>query len=125
MGILLGLHSIIRWLILFVGVAGILRAVWGYLSRLPYERIDNMLGAAFTGMLDLNALTGLILWIILWSGGSRPPLMHPLTMMFAVAVAHGGRGIARGREDRSRHLMQGAGLVLSFGLILLGIQFVA
>lgn len=124
MSILLGIHSIIRWLILALGVAGILRAVWGTLRQLPYERIDNILGPAFTGLLDLNALIGLILFAVLWNGGGRPSLMHPVTMVLAVAAAHAGRGLARGREHRAQHLIQGAGFLLSFGLIMLGIQFV-
>lgn len=124
MHFLVTLHSIIRWFILAVGVLAILRAIWGYLAHLPSGGMDNALGGAFTGLLDLNVLIGIVLLIIVWNQPSRPTLLHPTLMILAAGVAHGARRAAARRPDQSRHLFQGGAFLLSFVLILLAIQLV-
>lgn len=119
---LITVHSLIRWLILAAGAVAIIRAAWGWLSTLNFARPDNVLGAVFTGLVDLNVLIGAMLLIIEWSDPDRPTLLHPLMMILAAVVAHGARMLVREREAKARHLFQGVGFLVSFVLILAGIQ---
>jgi hypothetical protein len=119
------LHSIIRWLILIAGALAILRAGWGYLGPLAFGKVDNALGAAFTGLLDLNALVGIVLLIMVWNQPSRPTLLHPALMILSVALAHASRRAGAQRPDRGRHLFQGGGFLICFVLIGIGIRLVA
>jgi hypothetical protein len=121
---LLTIHSLVRWLILAAGAMAIVRAAWGWIGTLDFVRPDNVLGAVFTGLLDLNVLLGIILLIDRWGTLDRQAELHPLIMILAAVVAHGARMLGRERDDRSRHLLQGGGFLLSFVLILIGIQFV-
>ncbi|MFQ5344300.1 MAG: hypothetical protein ACE5F6_22385 [Anaerolineae bacterium] len=124
MTVLVVLHSLIRWLVLAAGAVAIIRAAWGWFGTLRFARSDDLLGSAFTGLVDLNVLFGVVLLVLVWGTPDRPTLWHPLTMILAAVVAHGARMVGRRRGVRARHLFQGAGFLVSFGLILVGIQFV-
>jgi len=115
-------HSLIRWLILTAGAVAIIRAAWGWSGTLNFARPDDLLGSVFTGLIDLNVLLGVVLLVLVWGTPNRPPLWHPLMMILAAIVAHGTRMVGRG--VRARHLFQGIGFLVSFGLILVGIHFV-
>ncbi len=121
---LVSIHSLVRWLILVGGALAIIRAVWGWLASLEFSRPDNVLGAVFAGLIDLNVLVGLVLLILKWGDPNRPTLMHPLMMLAAAIVAHGMRMLGRNRNARARHLAQGLGFLVSLALILVGIGFV-
>lgn len=116
------LHSLVRWFILAAGAIAIVRATWGWLGTLRFARSDNMLGVVFTGLVDLNVLIGVMLLVSKWNSPGRPTLLHPLTMILAAVVAHVARMLMREREGKARHLWQGAGFLVSFVLILVGIQ---
>lgn len=144
--LILALHNLIRWLILVVGLVAILRAAWGWFSISAFARLDNALGSAFTGLIDLNVLIGIVLLILKWSDPQRPTLLHPLMMILAAAVAHGTRMLGRKHQARTQshdlaardafaieenhsarsreHMYQGLGFLVSFILILIGIRFV-
>lgn len=121
---LLIIHSLIRWLILAAGAVAIIRAAWGWIGTLDFARPDNVLGSVFTGLMDLNVLLGIVLLIARWGSLDRQAEIHPLIMILAAVVAHAARMVGRERDDRSRHLIQGGGFLLSLLLVLLGIQFV-
>lgn len=74
----------------------VLRVIWtGYRMftgrSLPAER---PLTGLYIGLFDLQALLGLILLVTVGTG--TVPLLHPVLMLLAVAVAH--IGVARGRR---------------------------
>lgn len=115
------IHSLVRWLILAAGAVAIIRAAWGWLGTLDFARPDNVLGSVFTGLIDLNVLIGIILYIF---GPDRPTLLHPLMMILAAVVAHGARMLGREHEAKTQHLYQDVGFLTSFVLITIGIHFV-
>lgn len=116
-------HSLVRWIILTIGLLAVLRGLWGWLRNLAFASADNVLGAAFTGLIDLNVLIGAALLIVKWSDPSRPSFLHPVFMILAAVVAHGGRMLARRYMDRSRHRWQSLSLLASLVLILVGVTF--
>jgi hypothetical protein len=89
MTILLMIHSIIRWLIVIAAVAAIVKFALGWLQGGAFQKIDRILAAAFSGLLDLQATLGLIM--LLWTGlviGLGFPLknIEHATVMIAAAV---------------------------------------
>jgi len=92
MGVVLMLHSLVRWVIVAVGVIGVARYALVMAGRTPGNKMDRGLMAGFTGLMDLNVLLGLI--YLLWSGLATPigfpmaRIEHAVTNVIAVVVAH-------------------------------------
>lgn len=59
------LHSWIRWFILIVGLLAIVFSLMGWTGKKPFTSRDNGISAGFMGLLHLNLLIGLILYIFL------------------------------------------------------------
>jgi hypothetical protein len=88
---LLTLHSIIRWIIVIVAVAVIVKFTIGWLQNKPFDKMANGLASAFSGLMDTQFLLGLIFFI--WSGlaGAGFPgyrWLHIILMAIAVFISH-------------------------------------
>ncbi len=92
MDFVLSLHSNVRWVIVVVSSATIVKLGLGWRAGRPYEPADRILTAAFAGMMDLQALLGIIylLWAGIGAGQGFPAVrvIHALIMVVAVAVSH-------------------------------------
>ena len=91
MNILLMVHSILRWVILLVAVIAIAVFLVSWLRRSQLQGVDRGLMSGFSGLMDLQAMLGIIL--LVWSGlaGAGFPryrLEHALIMVLAAVVAH-------------------------------------
>ena len=100
------LHNIVRWFVLLAGVAAVFLAWRGWLGRRQWTAVEARATRAFTGLLDLQFLIGLSLYVFfspLTRAGFRdfgaamgdPSLRyflmeHPVIMIAAIAVAHIG-----------------------------------
>ena len=124
MDLVLQIHSGVRWVVLVVAVLAILRAAWGWLGGRPFERLDQILGAAYMGLVDLNVVIGVIVLAARWGELSRTEEAHPLVMILAAVVIHLARRLGRERDAKTRHLYQGGGVLASLILILIGIRLV-
>lgn len=87
MSIVLFLHSWLRWIILVVAVAALVKHAIGLIQKQPYDKAARGLMAAFSGSMDLQVLVGLIL-IVLIGGPQRMHFEHLGTMIVAAVVAH-------------------------------------
>lgn len=91
MGLLLNLHSVLRWVVVVVAVVVLVMNLMTWLGKKGGEA-DRKAMAAFVGMLDLQFLLGIILllWMGLGAGGGFPMyrIEHATTMFIAVAVGH-------------------------------------
>jgi hypothetical protein len=90
MGLLLMAHSLVRWLVVVVALLAAIICAIAWIRKSETTR-DRAVMAAFLGVLDLQALLGLVL--LLWSGfaGAGFPMYrieHGVTLLIAVAVAH-------------------------------------
>lgn len=107
---LLGLHSIVRWLVLAAAVYAIFRALSGWLGRKDWSKADKTAGLLFTSILDTQLLAGLILYFVspITSGALRTfgaamknavtrffLVEHSALMLVAVIVAHIGWSMAK------------------------------
>ena len=91
MDILFRIHSELRWLIVLVGVVALVKFLIGWLGKGKFQSFDRILTSAFSGLVDLQVLLGLI--FLIWSGiaGAGFPgyrLEHAFTMIIAAVVAH-------------------------------------
>ena len=116
----------ISWVILLVGMSAIIRYARGYISGKVYDGVDRGLMAGFTGLLDLQAVTGLIFF--LWSGVSGPGFSvyrvpHGVVMFFTVVIPHLS-ALWKHTDDRTRYLNNFYLLLTSFLLMLVGLALI-
>ena len=91
MNILLMAHSGLRWLVLLVAAVAIVKFALGWLKGGEFKGMDRGLASAFSGLMDLQALLGIV--FLLWNGftGSGFPLFrieHGTIMILAAVVGH-------------------------------------
>jgi hypothetical protein len=91
MDFVLTLHSIVRWVIVIVALAAIVRFALVWAGKAQGSNMDRGLMYGFSGLLDLQVLLGLI--YLVWNGlsGAGFPLFrleHALIMIVAVVIAH-------------------------------------
>lgn len=129
--LLLTAHSWIRWIVLIVAVLAVALAALGLFGRRPWQPLDDKLRLAFTIVVDLQVLIGLIMWpfylgrvgLNMADGSSRQMLVeHPLTMIAAAVLVHvGSARIRRQETDRGRFkqalVFFGLALVLVLAMI--------
>lgn len=118
---LLSAHSGLRYLVLLLGILVVAYAAYGMATKRPYDKTMRILGASFTGVLDLTLMVGLA---YLFTSQFYPQLAGHITMMvMAVVVAHVVSAVMRRRPPEQRtygpHLVSALivlGLV-SFGIL--------
>ncbi len=91
MGILLMIHSILRWVIFIVAFIAVIKFAFGWLRGGAFKGMDRGLASAFSGLVDLQVTLGLIYMI--WDGLAETgfPLFrieHGIVMVFAAFVGH-------------------------------------
>lgn len=137
--LVLVLHSILRWIILLVGLAVVFQGVRGWLGGRAWTKLDDRLGLAFTISLDVQLLIGLILYVIspLIQGvfsnfgdamGQTTlrffAMEHTLLMIIAIVVAHVGRArVKRQADARAKHKQAAIFFGVALLLVLAGIPW--
>jgi len=126
MGFVLMLHSIVRWVIVLAAVVGAARYVLVLTARASGGRLDRGLMSGYTGLMDLNALLGII--YLIGSGIATavwfplPRVEHMVTNLVAVGVAHlfASRG-RRAADDQGLARQNLLGIVLSMLLVVIAV----
>jgi uncharacterized membrane protein YphA (DoxX/SURF4 family) len=91
MEILLALHSLVRWVIIFVALIAIVKFTIGWAGDSLFKAMDRGLASGFSGLMDLQVLLGLIYFIwngIAVTGFPLYRILHMVVMLLAAAVAH-------------------------------------
>ena len=117
--IILVIHSINRWLIVLIGTIAAIKFLIGWLRYSTYQPIDRGLMSAYTGLLDLQLLLGIILLIS--EGVEQYRIEHTVTMIIAVLLAHLSR-IWRDKPDPVRFRNSFFAIVLGLLLIFTGVS---
>jgi hypothetical protein len=91
MDTLLAIHSFVRWIIIVVAVAVIIKFAIGWAANSLFKGMDRGLASGFSGLMDLQVLLGLI--YLIWNGIAVTGfpayrIEHGVTMIIAAAVAH-------------------------------------
>jgi len=90
-----GFHGLFRWLLLLAALAGIIIAFSGWSGRKPVSPNLFRVGLVFVLAMDLELITGLLLYF-----GASPALRsafigHGVIMFIAVVLAHVGGALTR------------------------------
>lgn len=91
MAILLEIHSILRWIILIVGIIALVKFSIGWLQKSEYARMDRGLSAGFSGLVDLQVTLGLVYLLITGFNGAGFPafrIEHTVITLVAAFAAH-------------------------------------
>lgn len=91
MGFLLMLHSLVRWLIVIVGVVALVKFAIGLVRKSAFGKMDRGLSSGFSGLMDLQVMLGLLYFLITGFGGVGFPMFrieHAVTMLIATGVSH-------------------------------------
>ena len=109
-------HSGLRYLVLLAGLAAFVYTLIAALRSRPWDRAGRILVAAFTGLLDLQIVLGVVL-IFVWE--FYPALWGHLTMMLLAAVSAHVAGIVNRRRPVERRSHMTAALGTAGALILI------
>ncbi len=91
--IILTVHSWLRWVILLVALLALGKHIAGLVRGSAYDALSARLLTAFSGLMDLQALIGLITLIAGWqafsaAGFPLTQMEHLGAMLLAAIVAH-------------------------------------
>lgn len=137
---LLHAHSGLRWLVLLLVAAVLIKSLIGLFGSGEYSKFDKILKAAFVGFMDIQLILGIILYFIspivkqareagfgtmmaekelrFWG------MEHLVIMILAVAAAHIGSTITKKAEDSSvKFRFQAIFFGVSLLLMLFGIPW--
>jgi Na+-driven multidrug efflux pump len=136
----LAIHSVVRWLVLIVGLLAAGKAIAGWLGKRAWLRLDDRLGAMFTGIMDAQFVVGLLLYVVFspltragfanFGAAMQEPTLrfflveHMPMMVAAVVLTHVGRALSRrAADDAKKH--QRAALFFSLAMlaVLVGIPW--
>lgn len=129
--LLLTLHSLVRWVVVIAAVAAVGQAIRGWLTKREWAALDDRLGLVFTVSMDVQLLTGIILYLVspliqaamqdFGAAMSAPALRffaveHVALMIVAVVLAHVGRALVKRTADSAGQHKRAA---ILFGLAFL------
>jgi hypothetical protein len=105
-GVVLYMHSILRWAIVAAGLYAAGRAWWGRLGRRAWLKTDMRAGRILVSLMDVQLLIGLVLYFLyspVVAGAMLRPEMvagnrglrfwifeHPIAAIAAIVIAHIG-----------------------------------
>lgn len=90
MGFVLMFHSILRWIIVVVGLFALVKFFAGWRNKAEFGKKDRGLSAGFSGLVDLQVTLGFLFFF--WNGSvvgyPMSRIEHMVTMLIAAVVAH-------------------------------------
>ena len=137
---ILAVHNILRWIILILAIAALVRAYWGWFGKRDWTATDRKVGSFYSISLDVQLILGLILYFVLSPIVSKNlsnfmtlladqlfrffALEHTLIMVIAIILAHVGAATSRRAvENTIKHRRAAIWFTLSFIAILLGMPW--
>ncbi|MFN7130772.1 MAG: hypothetical protein ACK4N5_01740 [Myxococcales bacterium] len=137
--VLLTLHSLLRWFVLGAGLAAVFFAIAGWRGNNPWTKRDRVVGAVFTGFLDLQFLLGLLLYFVSpvlqaafsnFGAAMKEPSLrffaveHMTGMLIAVVLVHVGRVLSKkAPDDAGKHKQAARFFVFALAIMLLAIPW--
>ncbi len=132
----LHLHSGLRWLILLAAIIVVLKSLVGLFGGTKYGKFDKIIAPSFVGLMHLQLLIGLILYLFLspytsnFSFNMSDDVIrfwaveHLALMLFSVIAAQVGRSISKKTDDAQvKYRFQSIFFGMSLVLMLMGIPW--
>lgn len=118
---LLQAHSGFRYLVLVAGLALVVYAAYGALTKREYDPRMRVLSAIFVGVLDVTVLLG---FINLFTGTFYPMLGgHIVMMILAAVVAHVVHAVMKRRPpEQKTYVPHLVGTLIVLGMVVAGIM---
>ena len=118
MELLVDIHSIFRWVVLFVAADALVFALLSATGSRPWDVIAERFSFFFPLAMNIQAFLGLVVWVLgaRWSGNTFLGWIHPVLMIGAVGLAQVGRARSE-RADGAQ--AKGRQAAIFFGLSLL------
>ena len=118
---LLYAHSGVRYLVLLAGVVALVYALFGAVTKRPYDRTMLSMASAFAGLTHLQVLLGVALLV---TGQFYSALIgHIVCMVFAAVVAQLVPSVMRRRAPGERSFLpHTVGILVALGLMVAGIM---
>jgi hypothetical protein len=85
---LFNLHSGVRWLVVLITLVALVKLILGLVQKQPYDTLTQRIMMAFSGIISLQWLIGIILFLVMNSFSVGYRWEHAVTMTIAVAVSH-------------------------------------
>ncbi len=133
------IHSWLRWIVIFTGVAAVVRSSAGAAAGKPWTATDDRSGFWFSIALDVQFLLGLILYVFLspfthaafadFGGAMKNSVQrfwaieHFVGMLIAIGLVHMGRTTARKSDTLRRHKVTAGFFVIALVVILASIPW--
>ncbi len=128
MDFLVGLHSLVRWVIVLVAVVALVRYALVLAGRAQPGGMDRGLMSGYTGLLDLNVLLGLIVIVSASISAGQLAVVwieHAVTNIIGVAVAHiFARRVKKQTDEKVAERERLIGVVVSMLIIVVGVALV-
>jgi hypothetical protein len=121
--ILLEIHSIIRWLIVIVGIIAIVKFTIGLARKSAFDKMDRGLSAGFSGLMDLQVTLGLLYFFITGFGGVGFPMFrieHLTTMLLAAVAGHAPAMFKK--KAWNKHAVALGAIIVSLLLVYVGVM---
>ncbi|MBC6937609.1 MAG: hypothetical protein DWB42_17495 [Chloroflexi bacterium] len=125
-GLIVGLrhlHSFVRWLVVIVTVAAVVKLGLGLAQNAAYDTLTQRLMSAFSGLTSLQWLVGLV-FLAVYGGtvgfGLRHFWEHAAVMTVAVALSHMPRRF-KDAEPRIRYRNSLIIVVVVLALVIVGV----
>jgi hypothetical protein len=118
MDAVLTIHSINRWLIVAIALINLVKFTIGWLGKKEYKPLNRGLMGAFAGLMDLQALLGIVL--IVDRGFEGKSVEHATTMIIAIILTHLLMR-RRSANDAARFRTNVIAIVGSLSLIIAGV----
>ena len=136
----LHLHDTMRWLVLLSLLTTTVKYLAGWLGNQPWRKADNILGLVFTSLMDLQLLTGLILYFFLspvtklamsdFGAAMKDPglrfyaVEHFAMMLIAVVLVHIGRAKSKkAKTDKGKFRIATIFFMLALAILLSAIPW--
>ncbi len=128
MDFIVGLHSLVRWLVVIVAVVAVVRYALVMAGKAQSSGMDRGLMSGYTGLLDLNVLLGLIIIVGLSISAGQVLAVwieHAVTNVIGVAVAHIFAQRAKKMDDAKLKARTNLlGVIVSIVIIVVGVTLV-
>ena len=125
-GILLGIHSILRYLVLLAALVVIIKYAIGWLANQEYTPLDRTLKNIFVNLFVVQVLIGFVLFFVDWNTDAMAVRgEHLVTMLIAVFIAAQGARWNKIDDSTLKFRNNFIVITLSFIFILLGVWRVA
>lgn len=112
-------HSGLRYLVLLAGLVALLGYLYGWIARRRYAAPAPAAMAAFAGLLDLQVVLGIAMWL---GGRTAAGIVEHLTLMLGAVVVVHLASIVHRRRGRTGFGLPLAAVALALVLIILGIR---